>query len=194
MGLAPVLKNRPSRPARPGTMTRTTTIYLVTALAARTAAADVTRCATGDATVHHDDVLFSELSGDSGWIPSGSPAQVRLTGRVAGQTTVAMALRPQACWDGAMRVTMPVGQPDDGLLDFAYGAELHLYAQIHTSILGNAIDWSGEIPLPTDFLLGTTTSFAPALLPGSSVDHANASDTTSPLKLLGTDLIGTYIG
>jgi hypothetical protein len=80
------------------------------------------------------------------------------------------------------------------MLDFAYGAELHLFAQVHTSVLGHQFDWSGEIPLPTDYLVGHTTTFDPTLLPGAAVDHASGSDTTSPITLLSTDLIGDYIG
>src|SRR6185503_3774768 len=106
---------------------------------------------------------------------------------------VAVGLTPTACWDGPMTVTVP-GRADAGLLDFAYGAELHLYGQIHTSIFGNQIDWQGEIPLATDYLLGHTSTFSSSLLPGAEVDRVSGSDTTSPLKLIGTDLIGNYIG
>ena len=86
------------------------------------------------------------------------------------------------------------GRAQAGMLDFAYGAELHLFAQVHTSVLGHQFDWSGEVPLPTDYLVGHTTTFDPTLLPGAAVDHASGSDTTSPITLLSTDLIGDYIG
>jgi hypothetical protein len=91
-----------------------------------------------------------------------------------------------------MTVTVP-GRADAGLLDFAYGAELHLYGQVHKSVLGYQFDWEGEIPLATDFLLGHTSTFSSSLLPGGEVEQVSGTDTTSPLKLIGTDLIGNYI-
>lgn len=156
------------------------------------ASAEVSRCATSDTTVRYRDALFDEMSGDTGWFPAGSPAQLRLAGRLAGMTTVEMGLSPTACWDGAMRVTTP-GRARSGMLDVAYGAQLQLFAQVHTSVLGYAIDWEGEIPLPTDFLLASTVAFEPALLPGSPVTQVTATDSTSPISLLRTDVIGALI-
>ena len=163
-----------------------------TLVGASAASADVNRCASADTTVQYRDALFDEMSGDTGWFPSGSSAQLRLTGRLAGMTTVAMGLSPTACWDGAMRVTAP-GRARTGVLDVAYGAQLQLFGQIHTSVLGYQIDWEGQIPLPTDFLLASTVTFDPALLRGSPVEHVTATDSTSPLTLLRTDVIGALI-
>ena len=165
---------------------------LVVLVAGTRANADVSRCSTGDADVHYHDEAFSQLSGDSGWFPGSSPAQLRLTARLAGQTTVAMGLTSTACWDGPMTASIS-GRAQAGMLDFAYGAELHLFGQIHTSVLGQAIDWSGEIPLPTDYLVGHTTTFDPTLLPGAAIDHVSGSDTTSALTLLSSNVIGDLI-
>ncbi|MEO8551684.1 MAG: hypothetical protein ABI678_17025, partial [Kofleriaceae bacterium] len=166
---------------------------VVVILAGTRAHAEVVRCSTGDADVHYHSEAFTQLSGDTGWFPASSPAQLRLTARLAGQTTVAMGLASTACWDGPMTAHV-AGRAQAGMLDFAYGAELHLFAQVHTSVLGHQFDWSGEVPLPTDYLVGHTTTFDPTLLPGAAVDHASGSDTTSPITLLSTDLIGDYIG
>src|SRR5262249_42723352 len=125
---------------------------LFTAIGARVAHADVTRCASGDVDLRYHDQLFDKMTGDTGWFPQGYDAQLRLVGRIAGETTVAMGVRPTACWTGGMMATVP-GRPGTGSLDFAYGAELHLYGQIHTTVLGYHFDWNGEFPLRTDFLL-----------------------------------------
>jgi hypothetical protein len=167
-------------------------VALVVLVAGNRANADVVRCSTGDADVHYHSEAFSQLSGDTGWFPGSSPAQLRLTARLAGQTTVAMGLASTACWDGPMTARIS-GRAGAGMLDFAYGAELHLFGQIHTSVLGHAIDWSGEIPLPTDYLVGHTTTFDPVLLPGATVDHVSGSDTTSALTLLSSNVIGDLI-
>jgi len=165
---------------------------LVVLVAGSRAQAEVVRCSTGDADVHYHSEAFSQLSGDSGWFPASSPAQLRLTARLAGQTTVAMGLAATACWDQPMTASV-AGRAQAGMLDFAYGAELHLFAQIHTSVLGHAIDWSGEVPLPTDYLVGHTTTFDPILLPGAALDHVSGSDTTSALTLLSSNVIGDLI-
>ena len=161
----------------------------------RSASADVTRCSSGNADLSYNDTAFQAMTGDTGWVPSGSVAQLRITGRLAGQTTVAMGLQPTLCWPSQAQVTAP-GVAGTGMLDYAYGGELHLYGQIHTSVLGEQIDWSGEIPvplLPTDLMLANTAAFDPALLSGAAIDHVSASDTTSPITVLSTDVIGDYI-
>lgn len=170
-------------------------LALATATSSRLADADVTRCSGTDADLQYQATPLAPISGDTGWLPSSSAAQVRLTGRIAGQTTVAMGLHPIACWDSVMQLAAP-GRAGTGLLDFAYGGELHLFGQIHASVLGQHFDWTGEIPvpiLPTDLMLANTQTFDPALLPGSEVDHVSGSDTTSPITVLSTNVIGQFI-
>jgi len=163
--------------------------------AASTARADVTRCAGGDAAVAYAVDDLPTQSGDTGWFPSGYVAQLRLTGEIVGKTTVAMGLAPTACWDHGMVVATP-GEAKSGMLDVEYGAALHLLGQIHTSVLGQSIDWSGEIPipvLPTDLELAGTTTFDPILLPDSTVKSASVSDTTSPITVISTNILGNII-
>ncbi len=157
------------------------------------ARADVPRCSQGNADLSYVVTDLPELSGDTGWFPDGYSAQLRLTGQIAGETLVAMGLSPTACWDGnAMRVTAP-GRAQTGLLDSEYGAALHVYGQIHTSVLGYQIDWSGEIPtgfLPTNLLLAGTTTFDPAAL---AAPVSVTSPPTSPVIVLSTDLLSAVI-
>ena len=160
------------------------------------ARADVTRCATGDATVSYSAQDLPEASADTGWFPSDSPAQLRITGTLVGETTVAMQLAPSACWGDAMTIAA-AGVPGGGLLDSEYGAELQLFGQIHTSILGQSIDWEGQIPIPfipSDLLMAGTTAFDPTLLPGAAqTSVAVTSNPTSPITVVSTDVIGDLI-
>jgi hypothetical protein len=163
--------------------------------ATSSARADVTRCAGGDAAVAYAVDDLPTQSGDTGWFPGGSVAQLRLTGEIVGRTTVGMGLAPTACWDHGMSIATP-GEGKTGMLDVEYGAALHLLGQIHTSILGQSIDWSGEIPvpfLPTDLLLAGTTTFDPILLPDSPVKSASVSDTTSPITVISSNVLGDII-
>jgi len=156
-------------------------LALVLASSASVARAEVTRCSTIDADLAYSATDLQEMDGDTGWFPSGYDAQLRITGVVTGQTKVDMGLSPTGCWPDKMSLAAP-GRAQTGLLDSEYGAQLHVYGQIHTSVLGYQIDWSGEIPIPfipTDLLIAGTTAFDPTLLPGSEQPSVSVSDTTS---------------
>lgn len=164
-------------------------------MAGGAARADVTRCSSGTANVAYSAMDLQEMDGDTGWFPQGYDAQLRITGRVTGQTNLAMGLSPTACWPDQMSVTAP-GVAQSGLLDSEYGAELHLFGQINTTVLGISINWSGEIPipfLPTDLLLAGTTNFDPAMLPDSKQSSVSVSDTTSQIKVISTDVLSDII-
>ena len=168
---------------------------LVFSATSTTARADVTRCAGGDAAVAYAVDDLPTQSGDTGWFPSDPTVQLRLTGEIVGKTTVGMGLAPTACWDHGMVVATP-GEAKSGMLDVEYGAALHLYGQVHTSVLGHSIDWSGEIPvpvIPTDLLLAGTTTFEPMLFPDSRVKSASVSDTTDPVTVISTNVLGNII-
>src|SRR5262245_38233502 len=69
-------------------------LALAVLLTAHVAHTDVTRCAASDIDVRYQHALFDEITGDTGWFPQGYDAQLRLTGRIAGETKVSMGLRP----------------------------------------------------------------------------------------------------
>jgi uncharacterized protein (TIGR03382 family) len=155
--------------------------------------ADVTRCAEVRGDVSYMVSDLPEAHADTGWFPNGSVAQLRITGKMAGETTVAMGLSPTACWDNGMAIAVP-GVAQTGWLDSEYGAALDVYGQIHTSVLGYQIDWNGKIPLPTflphDFLLAGQTKFDPTVLSGSV---SVTSDPTSPVIVVSTDVLSELI-
>jgi MYXO-CTERM domain-containing protein len=162
---------------------------------APTASAAVNRCAHADVDLAFDGTAITQLTGDTGWFPSSFPVQLRLTGRVAGQTLVAMGLQPTACWTDGMRATVP-GRAATGGLDVTYGAEVHLFVHIDTTVLGEHIFWEHEIPipvLPQDLIIAGSTTFDPTLLPGSAQSSVQVFDTTDPVHLLFTDVISDLI-
>ncbi len=174
---------------------RTVLAIAVVVFTAATARADVTRCASGDATVAYSVDDLPTQTGDTGWFPSDPTAQLRLTGEIVGKTAVGMGLSPTACWDTGMLISTP-GEATSGMLDIEYGAALHLYGQVHTSVLGESIDWSGEIPipyLPTDLLIAGTTTFDPMLLPDSPVSSTSVSGATAPVTVLSTNVLSDII-
>lgn len=157
------------------------------------APASAAPCSSAEVDLAWAGTDFAEISGDTGWFPSNYAAQLRLTGRVVGETAVGAGARADACWTQSMTATVDARR-DSGWLDVAYGAEMHLYAKIDTSILGNAIYWEGEIPLPyipRDLLLAGQTTFDPSL---DGQPDAQVSDGTAPITLLSSDVIGDLIG
>ena len=163
------------------------------AIAPSVAAADVNRCATADTDLAWTGTdLPIEASGDTGWFPSGYVAQLRLSGRVVGHTAVETGLRTTACWGEKMEATL-AGRPGKGWLEAAYGAEVSLKGRIHTSILGQSIDWEGNIALPyipMDLIMEGSTVFDPAIDPAKTT---RVSDATAAITLLSTDIIGDYV-
>lgn len=165
----------------------------VGALLLSSAPAAAAPCSSSEVDLAWAGTDFAEISGDTGWFPSNFAAQLRLTGRVIGETAVSSGAQAQVCWTESMTGTMDARR-NTGWLDVAYGAEMHLYAKIDTSILGNAIYWEGELPvpyLPSDLLLAGQTAFDPSL--DGQVD-TQVSDATAPITLLSSNVIGDLIG
>ena len=177
--------------ASQGPMRTSATILLLLAASAP-AAADVDRCATADTDLAWTGTDLAEIGGDTGWFPSSSPAQLRLAGRVVGYTAVETGVQARACWDDGMTATL-AGRPDAGWLDVAYGAEVSLRGRIHTTILGKTISWEGNIALPyvpLDLILEDQTTFDPAI---DATKIARVYDSTSPITLLSSNVIGDLI-
>jgi hypothetical protein len=159
--------------------------------------ADPSRCAQTGADLKYSVNDIPTYSGDTGWFPSGEAAQLRISGRISGTTSVAMSLAPSACWDQAMAVTVP-GQPQTGVLDSEYGAELTVQGKIHVSVLGQTYDWQGNVPLPQWFpnnlLMAGTTTFDPTVLPGSSQTNVSVtSNPTSEIEVMSTDVLSQFV-
>jgi MYXO-CTERM domain-containing protein len=168
-------------------------IALVLALGQH-AAAEVDRCATADTDLAWTGTdLPIEFNGDTGWFPAGYVAQLRLSGRVVGHTAVDAAMQTKACWNGDKMEAQLVGKAAGGWLDAAYGAEISLRGRIHTTVLGQTINWEGNIALPfipMDLLLEGQGAFDPAV---DISKIARVSDATSPITLLSSNVIGDLI-
>lgn len=165
---------------------------LVLGLAMPTVRADeLSKSSSADTDLAFNGNDFIELSGDTGWFPSGFVAQLRVTAKVAGHTNVTAGYRATAYWDDEMQAGLaPV--PSTGYLDVAYGAELALFGRIHTTVLGYTINWEGQIPIPwipEDLLIAGAGSFDPRL----DTFGVYVSDSTDPVTVLSTDAIAQFI-
>lgn len=166
-------------------------ISAVVLTAAPAYADELNKCATADTSHMFDGNDAVDLSGDTGWFPSGYVAQLRLTAQVAGHTNVNVGYRANACWDKEMNATL-AGVPGSGYIDVAYGAELALYGRIKTTVLGYNIDWEGPIDIPyipEDLLLARAGYFNPRL----DTFGVYVQDTTDPINVLSTDTLASVI-
>lgn len=173
-------------------MLRPAIVAIPLLLAAGPAAADPNRCATAETDLEYKGTDIPEFGGDTGWIPGGSPAQIRLAAHLEGHTAVSAGYTAKGCWQDGMKGSL-VGRSGSGYLDVAYGADLSLKARIHTSILGKSIDWEGNIPIPyvpSDLLIADTSTFTPRL---PTTVAATVSDSTQAVNVLSTDVIGNFI-
>lgn len=149
--------------------------------------ADATRCATIPFTQAYTGGGFSAIDFDTGYVPGGSPLQVRATLHVGGQTSVRLAGTEGVYWQPAIRAGFEGGA--GGYVAVDYGLEVHLYVRF--DLLG--ISWSGEIPipfLPSDLRLSQTVLLDDLVLPGASPRPVLASDVTSRIRVVTFDLLG----
>lgn len=135
----------------------------------------------------HREALFDAIDLDSGWVPGGSPLQVRFAVRLAGETEVALAGDLVSTWPESITATAE-GTPDGGRLSVDYGLEL--VARIRFDLEG--IEWEGDIPIPggipRDLRTAATTTFTPWVLPGADPRPVQAYDETESVRVLNVGL------
>lgn len=126
---------------------------------------------------------------DTGWIPNGSPVQVRFYVKLPAQTHVRMLGGLQATWPKSVSIVVP-GARKTGVIDFDYGLEVGAKAKVSVSIFGQNIGWEGDIPyLPNvDFHVQGKKGFDPwAWKPGATASGLTPKLTLFQLPI--TDLI-----
>ena len=149
-------------------------------------------CSASDLDFRWSQSAFQDIAFDTGFVPSGSPAQVRFGVRVRGTTAVELGARAETSWPDALTATLP-GIAQTGRLSMGYGAEIIARLKIDTRILGRHIQWEGDLPfisLPSDLMLEKTTTFDPFAFGGAPV---TASDTTERIRAFSYDVLGTLI-
>jgi hypothetical protein len=125
---------------------------------------------------------------DTGWIPGGSPLQVRFYVKVPAYTNIKMQGGVQTTWPPSLTTIVP-GIRKTGFIDFDYGLEVGAKAKVDINILGQHFGWTGDIPyLPNiDFHVDGYGGFDPW-----AFDGVTAAGYTPSLQLFEipiTDLI-----
>lgn len=157
---------------------------------------DYVGCSTSDVDFHHRDALFDSVMLDSGWVPSGSPLQVRFALFLGGSTEVDLGGTAVTSWPPALDVAVP-GRPSTGRLAVDYGLEIIARIRIDVEVAGVRYRWEGDIPIPggipRDLRLANQTIFDPFVLPPSDPRPVTAWDDTDVVEVLNVDLTDALI-
>lgn len=142
------------------------------------------------------DRLFDTIDLDSGWVPSGSPIQIRVGFHLAGETAIDMMGTTYAFWPTALSI-LPVGMMGGGRISVDYGLEITARIRFDVRVAGIRYTWEGDIPLPggipRDLRMADETFFDPFVLPGAMPRPVALSDSTETITALDISL-GSIIG
>jgi hypothetical protein len=152
-------------------------------------------CFAGDADWLYRDALFDDIDLDSGWVPAGSPVQVRFGVAIGGSTEVGLGGTVVASWPPALSVMVP-GRAGTGYVRINYGFEIIAQLRFDVEVAGVRYTWDGDIPIPgipEDLRLAGETVFDPFALPGAETRPVWVSDSTDEVRVLWLDAIDWII-
>lgn len=98
-----------------------------------------------------DSFLPIDFDFDTGFIPSGSPIQVRLAALLSSVTYVELSGEFRASWlypdtpDDSLLLEIP-GLPEGGAMGYHWGLETAAEGKIDVSVSGVGVQWQGPIP------------------------------------------------
>jgi hypothetical protein len=137
---------------------------------------------------------FDDVSLDSGWVPAGSPIQLRIVFYVGGSTEVEMGGDITTYWPTALSTAVH-GRMGSGALRINYGIELAVSLRFDVTIAGVRYRWEGDLPvpgIPEDLRMAAEALFDPFLLP-PSMRPVSVSDATDRVEVLRYDALGGLI-
>lgn len=166
------------------------------ALAQERCPPDAVGCHSTDVDFHHREALFDDVMLDSGWVPAGSPLQVRFGVFIGGSTEVDLGGTATTSWPPALDVAIP-GRPGTGRLAMNYGIEIVAMIRFDVEVAGVRYRWEGDIPIPggipRDLRLFDEIVFDPFVLPPSEPRPVLAWDDTEVVRVLEVDLTDAII-
>lgn len=139
---------------------------------------------------HYREAPFADVAIDTGWVPAGSPLQVRFALFVGASTEVDLAGHARIDWPRPLTLSV-LGVPGRGRLAIDYGIEVIARVRFDVEVAGRRYTWEGDIPtrsIPTDLRLAGETGFDPFLLP--TAESVHVADTTERVPVVSADLVG----
>ncbi len=130
---------------------------------------------------------FEDSGIDTGWIPQGSPVQMRFFAEAANSVT--MDLPGEAIYDWESETLRFEGEPDAGSFEYDVGLEIFASVKIDLGI----VQWESNILGPYDWDLEAIAPFTPYLLEGNPDRPAQVEDMTGALPLASVPIIPDII-
>lgn len=156
---------------------------------------DAVGCHVQDVDFEHRDALFDDVMLDSGWVPAGSPLQVRFALMLGGSTQVNMGGTSVTTWPPPLSEVV-LGRAGTGRLAINYGLEIIARIRFDVTVAGTRYTWEGDIPIPggipPDLRMADETTFDPFLLPPSE-EVAMVMDATGMVPVLDVDISDAII-
>lgn len=157
---------------------------------------DALGCHTTDADWFHRDGFFSGVMFDTGWVPSGSPVQIRTLVAVGGATEIALGGTIGTSWPEGLSVSVP-GRPGTGRITMDYGLELSVRMRFDVTVAGIRYRWEGDVPVPLlpaeDLRTFGEAMFDPFVMPPSMPRPVRVMDSTDRFSVFEYDAIGGFI-
>jgi hypothetical protein len=125
-----------------------------------------------------------EFSYDTGWVPAGSPVQVRFVAALQAHTEIALAGTLEGAWPQPMTVRA-VGTPGAGSIASDYGVVLSARVRLHLETSAGTFDWEGDVPYVPhiDFRATAQTTFDPWAWNGVMVSGSTARQHLADVSL-----------
>ncbi len=156
----------------------------------------VVGCDSQDVDYTYRASLFDTIDLDSGWVPAGSPLQLRFAFYMGGFTEVSLGGTLVSTWPVPLSEQL-VGRLATGSLAMDYGVELLARMKIDLDIAGIHYRWEGDIPgtgrITGDYRMANTATFDPFALPGTSGRPISIYDATDRATVLSYDAIGSFV-
>ena len=150
-------------------------------------------CHVEDVDFEHRDGLFDSVDFDTGWVPAGSPLQVRFGVMLGGATRVEMGGTSRTSWPPALEEAV-FGREGTGRLAMDFGIEVIARIRFDVEVAGTRYMWEGDIPtagFPTDLRVADEATFDPFLLPDA--EPVSVADMTGDIPVIRADLGGGLI-
>ena len=153
-------------------------------------------CHEADVDFAWRDALFAPIDLDSGWVPAGSPLQLRIAVHFGGETNIAEGGTVATSWPAPLSISLP-GRPGTGTFSIDYGFELTITLRFDVTVAGVRYAWEGDIPVPyfpEDLRMAASGTFDPFLLSDTmSTRPVELSDATDRFVAFRYDLAGGLI-
>lgn len=132
-------------------------------------------------------VGFQDVDFDSGWVPAGSPVQLRFYAHAA--DSIAIEMLGDALYDGDAETIAFVGDRQAGY--FAIDVGLELQASVRFDVGG--LQWQSDLLGPWDYAIISDALFTPYLLPGSPERPVQIDDQTDGLTVASVPIVPDII-